>query len=82
VAGVTLGETGSLPADVRAEFRTSGLYHLVSVDKRGAQPLRRPGQEFDEAMRPKPRFATRCSPARFALTGAEPRPRLDGWRGV
>src|SRR5436190_1010059 len=31
VAGVTLGETGSLPADVRAEFRTSGLYHLVAV---------------------------------------------------
>ena len=27
VAGVTLGETGALPADVRAEFRTSGLYH-------------------------------------------------------
>ena len=33
VAGVTLGETGALPADVRAEFRTSGLYHLVSVGK-------------------------------------------------
>jgi hypothetical protein len=31
VAGVTLGETGSLPADVRAQFRTSGLYHLVAV---------------------------------------------------
>jgi competence protein ComEC len=31
VAGLTLGETGALPADVRAEFRTSGLYHLVAV---------------------------------------------------
>ena len=35
VAGVTLGETGTLPADVRAEFRTSGLYHLVSVYHQG-----------------------------------------------
>jgi competence protein ComEC len=31
VAGITLGETGELPADVRAQFRTSGLYHLVAV---------------------------------------------------
>jgi competence protein ComEC len=31
VAGVTLGETGSMPADVRQQFRDSGLYHLVAV---------------------------------------------------
>jgi competence protein ComEC len=31
VAGVTLGETGSLPAAVRDQFRSSGLYHLVAV---------------------------------------------------
>src|SRR5262249_6308769 len=31
VAGVTLGETGGLPADVREQFRDSGLYHLVAV---------------------------------------------------
>lgn len=31
VAGVTLGETGGLPADVRQRFRDSGLYHLVAV---------------------------------------------------
>jgi predicted membrane metal-binding protein len=31
VAGITLGETGSMPADVRRQFRDSGLYHLVSV---------------------------------------------------
>jgi predicted membrane metal-binding protein len=37
VAGVTLGETGALPADVRADFRTSGLYHLVSVAKSGTR---------------------------------------------
>jgi competence protein ComEC len=31
VAGVTLGETGGLPPDVRQQFRDSGLYHLVAV---------------------------------------------------
>lgn len=31
VAGITLGETGSMPADVRRQFRDSGLYHLVAV---------------------------------------------------
>jgi competence protein ComEC len=31
VAGVTLGETGSMPAEVRRQFRDSGLYHLVAV---------------------------------------------------
>jgi competence protein ComEC len=31
VAGVTLGETGGLPPDVRRQFRDSGLYHLVAV---------------------------------------------------
>ena len=31
VAGVTLGEDGAMPPDVRQEFRDSGLYHLVAV---------------------------------------------------
>jgi competence protein ComEC len=31
VAGVTLGETGALPADVKQQFRDSGLYHIVAV---------------------------------------------------
>jgi competence protein ComEC len=31
VAGITLGETGAMPADVRQQFRDSGLYHLVAV---------------------------------------------------
>lgn len=31
VAGVTLGETGSMPTTVRQQFRDSGLYHLVAV---------------------------------------------------
>src|SRR5947209_4458258 len=35
VAGVTLGETGGLPPDVRQQFRDSGLYHLVSELRKG-----------------------------------------------
>ena len=31
VAGIALGDTGGLPADTRAELRSSGLYHLVAV---------------------------------------------------
>jgi competence protein ComEC len=31
VAGVMLGDSGALPTDVRAQLRTSGLYHLVAV---------------------------------------------------
>jgi len=31
VAGVTLGETGGLPPEVRQQFRDSGLYHLLAV---------------------------------------------------
>ncbi len=31
VAGVTLGEDGAMPPDVRQQFRDSGLYHLVAV---------------------------------------------------
>ena len=31
VAGIALGDTGGLPAETRAELRSSGLYHLVAV---------------------------------------------------
>jgi competence protein ComEC len=31
VAGVTLGEVGAMPADVKQQFRDSGLYHIVAV---------------------------------------------------
>jgi hypothetical protein len=31
VAGIALGDTGALPPQTRAELRSSGLYHLVTV---------------------------------------------------
>jgi competence protein ComEC len=31
VAGVTLGQVGALPPDVKQQFRDSGLYHIVAV---------------------------------------------------
>ncbi len=31
VAGIALGDIGGLPAETRAELRSSGLYHLVAV---------------------------------------------------
>src|SRR6185312_2345808 len=31
VAGITLGDTGAIPAGSRDQLRSSGLYHLVAV---------------------------------------------------
>src|SRR5262245_11836764 len=43
VLGVVLGEDEGLPADVQRDFRASGLYHLLRVDKK---TIRRYGPVF------------------------------------